>query len=375
METKGRKSAPRTWVRPITVIAALAAVLAAAPAYAATPAIQAPRVPPRYFVALAYVGQFKSWKLARADAVIASTATGRAIFTIPVPKPYNAFVAVSGAYDDRTFVLAAQKLTRTQTQSATRLYELRFRPASPGLEPQAVLTVLPIPVLPPGAFGYFDGIALSPDGTRVAVTHSAVGPAGPDVAVYSLATGRARTWTLAQNEIAADPAVETPSWEADGQHLALDVSWRRPAGGKCLDCIRLLNTAATGRDSGNLLADSKLLVRSPNLHVFVTWNAALIAPDGGRLLRSAIVPVPVTKNSFYDRPWIYTYAATGQLLRSMVGPRNINWAVLWTSPNGQSFIASSVSESQDTGFITAARFADGHWTRLRLPAQTLTATW
>jgi hypothetical protein len=60
-------------------------------------------------------------------------------------------VAVSGAEDDRTFVLAAQELTaqsaRSQlnTSSATRFYQLRISTAG---QPRAVLTALPLPVLP-----------------------------------------------------------------------------------------------------------------------------------------------------------------------------------------------------------------------------------
>lgn len=329
--------------------------------------------PPRYFVGLAYTGQFKSWKLVRREAIVASTASGKALTTVAPPKPYNTFVAVSGAYDDRTFVLAAQQVTtgRRRPGSPTRFYELRINLA--GSTATAGLTALPLPVLPANAFDSFDGIALSPDGTRLAVTHSSPGRTNANVTVYDLATGHSRVWPLPNDKVVADPAVETPSWEANGRYLALDVSSGDATGAKCLDCIRLLDTATR---AGDLLSDSRNLVRSPNLHVFVTWNAAFITPDGRHVLRSAIVPVPVSRNEYYDRSWIYDYSArSGALIKSLTSQSAIDWKLLWSSPGGQSFIASSLNENQDTGFITAARYIRGHWQPIPLPAQTLTAAW
>jgi hypothetical protein len=333
---------------------------------------QPPLAPPRYFVGLSYIGQFKSWKLVRREAVVASTATGKPIATVVPPAPYNTFIAVSGAYDDRTFVLAAQRVSpgrSAQFRLPTKFYGLRINPA--GSPTATTLSALPIPVLPPRTFSVFDGIALSPDGTRLAVTRSS-GLLNSNVTVYETATGHSRVWQVPQNEVGADSAVETPSWEANGRYLALDVSSRHPGGGHCLDCIRLLDTK---RADGNLLADSGNLVRSPDLHVYVIWNAALITPDGSHVLRSAIVPVRVTKNTFYDRSWIFDYTAAGTLTRSQSSHRSVDWTLLWSSPDGQSFIVSTTDENQNTGFITAALYAHGRWHSIRVPPQTLTAAW
>jgi hypothetical protein len=376
-----RRERLRALAAPIAAAAAVVMVVAivtvthdylSRPRPAAT--VVAPKIPPPYFVALTYVGHYRSWKLTRTDAVIASTATGQAILRIAPPKPYDTFSAVTSAYDGRTFVLEAQDPTPDTRQYPTKTKFFELQVTLRGTRSvAAAVTPLPIPALPASLFGPWDGIALSPDGTELAVTHADVGRTLPDIRVYDVATGRYRSWAMTSSEIAADPAVQTPSWQADGRHLALDVSWRNPGKTECLDCVRLLDTALP---SGHLLADSKILVRSPDLHVNVQWNTTAITPDGRHVLRSAIVPVPVTKNSFYDRPWIYDYSAsTGRLLRSVVGARAINWSILWTSPDGGSFIYSAVSEGLGSGFITAIRYAGGHRTTLRLPAQTLTAAW
>jgi hypothetical protein len=59
----------------------------------------------------------------------------------------------------------------------------------------------------------------------------------------------------------------------------------------------------------------------------------------------------------------------------MTGPRATDWALLWASPNGQSFIRSAVREGLNNGFIKAAIFTGGHWRPFRLPPQTRTAAW
>jgi hypothetical protein len=187
-------------------------------------------------------------------------------------------------------------------------------------------------------------------------------------------TGHSTTWQLPAKWIAARPVFSgAPSWEADGKHLAIDVSSGDSRRTRCLDCIRLLDTTTKG---GNFLTDSKRLVASANLHVEVAWNTAFVTPDGSQVLRSASVPVPVSPHSFYDRPWIYDYSAsTGRLLKTMTGPRATEWKLLWTSPDGQSFIRAAVREGLNNGFIKAAIFTGRHWRAFRLPPQTRTAAW
>ncbi len=287
---------------------------AIAPANSAAASGQAASAPPRYFVALSYPGQFTPSKLRLADAVISSTATGRALATVPVPAPYNSFVAISAAPDDRTFVLAAQTITKhfLAKRKGIQLYSLLIR-TRPGKPVTYFLTKLQIPPLPAVTPGRNPKLALSPDGTKLAVINTNA----PAITVYTLPTGTHHTWHIPQHDLVAVPATDTPSWQADNRHLALDTSSQQPGTPKCLDCIRLLDTAAR---RGTLLADSKLIVRSPSPHAVTDWNSALITPDGSHILRTAIVPIPITRHSFFEQPRIYDYAASGKLLRTIAGP-------------------------------------------------------
>ena len=122
-----------SWVTPLAAAAAVAAVVATSLAISATfhgqhqgsgagahtytgsgtgtgPVHGAPLGPPAalhdlppYFAELTDLTQVQAQK-----AVVRSTVTGQALATVTPPRPYNVFTWVSGATDDRTFVLAAQ---------------------------------------------------------------------------------------------------------------------------------------------------------------------------------------------------------------------------------------------------------------------------
>lgn len=88
------------------------------------------------------------------------------------PPPYATFVEVSAAADDRTFVLAAQKLAyctagRVPPVPATKFFLLRLDPGHGRPGAGATLTTLPIPAIPAGTA--VSDFALSPDGSRLAM--------------------------------------------------------------------------------------------------------------------------------------------------------------------------------------------------------------
>jgi len=92
-------------------------------------------------------------------AEVGATATGAVLAAIRTPTPTAGyFEYVSGAADDRTFVLAAVRRLRTE------LYLLRLDPHAR----TATLSPLPFTVAI-GADLQFAGLALSPDGRKLAV--------------------------------------------------------------------------------------------------------------------------------------------------------------------------------------------------------------
>ena len=129
---------------------------------------------PEFYVALELAGDGQCCRpgllyAPLTEAVVRVTATGAALATITVPRPYGTFTGVTAAADNRTFVLAAQELARLplRTPPATRFFLLRIDPASRLPASRAQLTPLPIPEQPGRAV---TGLALAPDATRLAVT-------------------------------------------------------------------------------------------------------------------------------------------------------------------------------------------------------------
>jgi hypothetical protein len=189
-------------------------------------------------------------------AVVRATATGAALASITTRTP---FVGVTGAADDRTFVLDAQRQVVGATVQWLGQPEFSLlRLSAAGAEES--FTRLTIPALPQGTA--VTGLALSPDGTKLAVEVDSGHNGQPgllEIRIYTLATGAFRTWSTRGSDDPVDPGgftgsgvdgSETISW-ADSTTLAFD--W----GNQTYIGVRLLDTAASG---DNLIADSRLAV-------------------------------------------------------------------------------------------------------------------
>ena len=262
------------WLAPVGAAAAVVAIVAAALALAggllrpgphpAAVHASAPRsyaaapgsVPP-YYVALNLTGNGDCCRPGLpdsplTDAVVRATATGTTLATITPPRPYGTFTGVTGAADDRTFVLAAEELTPLPETEAppTGFFLLRIDPANPVPSARARLTPLPITV-PPGAG--VSGLALSPDGSKLAVAEGDI-TAAPDLHVVAVATGAERVWAAAPGGPPPGPGAtgEPLSWAQDGRTVAFVSSGR---------AVRLLDSAAAG---SSILAGSRLIVSAPN---------------------------------------------------------------------------------------------------------------
>ncbi|HEX6520745.1 MAG TPA: hypothetical protein VF070_12160 [Streptosporangiaceae bacterium] len=260
-----RRSRP-TWIAPLAAAAAVAIVVVGSVAVGSWTARSGNGQPdnpgalkqgasaevfadvPKYYVEIPNAS----------SAVVRATATGATLATIATSTP---FVGVTGAADDRTFVLDAQRqvMGPTVTWPAQPAFYL-LRLSASGAEES--FTRLAIPALPKGVA--VTGLALSPDGSKLAVevdTENHFQPGLLEIRVYTLATGAFRTWSTQGSTDPVDPGgftgsgvdgSETISWAADGRTLAFDWAKNQSYVG-----VRLLDTAADGED---LIADSRLAV-------------------------------------------------------------------------------------------------------------------
>jgi hypothetical protein len=193
-------------------------------------------VPPYFASLTGLVGQ-------RNDVVIHATATGDNLVIFVPPKPYGTFSWVSAAADDRTFVLAAQPWHNTgnaidDTNEPTKFFLLRLSTGGAWYP----LKALPIPALPSSA--WVDGIALSPDGTKLAVAVDEDNPeVNPKIEVFTLATGAMKEWEWPGSGWIGNfkPTGSPLSWAADSRTLAYQLA---PANGTIE--VRLLDTATPG---------------------------------------------------------------------------------------------------------------------------------
>ena len=257
------------WTAPIAAAAAIVIVAAGSVAAgswlagsgngrSSNPAVLKPRASAGSFTGVpAYYVAVENPSL----AVVRATATGATLARVTTRTP---FVGVTGAADDRTFVLDAQRQVVGATVRWLGQPEFSLlRLSAAGAEES--FTRLTIPALPEGTA--VTGLALSPDGSKLAVEVDSGNFGQPgllEIGVYTLATGAFRTWSTHGSTDPVDPygftgsgvdGSQTISWAADSTTLAFDWANRSYVG------VRLLDTAASG---DNLIVDSRLAVIETN---------------------------------------------------------------------------------------------------------------
>ena len=367
-----------------------AASSSAAPA--STPAPANPGALPDYFVAindletmgqLPPAGQSALAKDPQPDSVIVGdTLTGQRLATV-TPPTGSTFVGLTGAADDRTFVLDSVQIEPgflTATQQRT-WYLLRIRP---GATPVTTLTRISFPV--PSAAD-IDGIALSPDGTKLAVFYQVARTgdgfpySGPfTLAIYSVATGAVlRSWTgtnpshgsLAYGSDGLPDSNNLLSWTSDGQRLAFDYNSSNSGGASLY-----LREVDLAEPSGDLLTDStvvaEIAVSTTNGRSKIWCDSLGITGDGqtavcgGQLLKTP--PVGATLNEPPTElapstgcaaptdpvyPGLAEISLTGDRLARVlyeVKPGCVGGtaAVLWSSPSGDT-VLGAVNYTEDPG--------------------------
>lgn len=374
------------WVRRLTPVAAAAAVVAviltvvtvsqnmhgtgaSAPGtMTAGPPISSylasGRIPP-YYIALAADGnpQFHP-----SYAVIHSTATGAALGTVAAAGRQTV-VAVSAAANDRTFVLDEQQWPQVRTNQSAPHSFILLRLGSGG----QVTSLGRLGVAVPSG-DFVTGLALSPDGRRLAVAVDAA-PHETVISVYTLATGAVRTWASSggigyvYGDLSTPVEAGTLAWTTDQRTLAFD--WLGTPTPSSSQGVWLLNLTLGG---GNLLADSRQAMSggypSSSLGQAMGIDGTLscqgpsnVTPDGSavicstsaelgsriaRLPNGNMAPVPRgVKIGFVE----YS-TATGKITH-VIGPWTIGTAstvasgVLWSNPSGSVLIGEIPAPGND----------------------------
>jgi DNA-binding beta-propeller fold protein YncE len=351
------------WARPLAAAAAVTAVIAGALAIArAIPgASPAPGTPATYSSAPAYYAYTVQGDIYNYNSggtqygfsaegryiKVRATATGKLLATVSPPKPYNNFSLLTAAANGRMFVFGAMRYWQRNAGPSPRLEErnqvtpmkflvLRITPAG-----RAQLSGLSLPeTLTPGQL---PTIALSPDGTRLAVAHG--GGQTATVQVITLTTGQVRQWVLPHTSWT--PVLRGQgAWTANGQTLAFgqDAIFRRlpRAPGEryrppVTTQVRLLDTVAPGTS----LASGKLLV----LHAPAGEAAPelpIITPDGTKLIGPVSAGTPAGR----QRGELAVYSArTGALLDALAP---WEWRVT-SRPGRGGFATQAVAWSNRSG--------------------------
>ncbi len=193
------------WLAPAAAAAAVLAIaitLVAArdmpdtrPSPAAAPA-GAPAGLPAYYLTFS---QPQTDMTVPVGLVLAATLTGKKLATLAPPHGLS-FSGITGAADDRTFVAAAHWYPYgVQTSQGRMRTWYLVRVGGTGTRVSLTMTRLPIPATKSGTD--VAGIALSPDGTMLAVAtqpYTDLLPIPQVLRVYSVATGRVlHTWRSA----------------------------------------------------------------------------------------------------------------------------------------------------------------------------------
>lgn len=357
----------------IAVAVALVAVRDAGDGRGLSPAArQADFAVPRYYVAVHQLG-----KSPLADGlVIGDTLTGARLATIAAARG-SRFVGVTGAADDRTFVVSTMPVPHgVKPKLTVTWYLLRIQPGS---TPDYRLTRLAIPDM--RSWGV-QGIALSPSGRELAM---ALFPAnGGDrwvLRTYSVATGKLlRSWSTG-NSVTLGVAVAIPGMQN------LPLSWADGDRAVVFQTFGVSRESVLGRESertidvttrsGNLIADSRVVWSTPDgtgAHGCELASPRLTA-DGKTVVCAA---TPVLGGKQGDRhvtlAWLaYSTSAPAVprvLYKVTVGAPNTYGnlsGILWSSASGRTLIvewavARSISPSAEHfGVVSHGRFR-------RLPA-------
>jgi hypothetical protein len=278
-------------------------------------------------------------------ALVRSTVTGRVLATVSPPRPYRVFTWVSGAADNRTFVLAAQRWWNIKSGQAgvaaqdrdvtapTVFFRLTFTPHTRS----AQLTRLHVPEKIRAT--NLAGVGVSPDGARLALDLR------KSIQIVTLATGATRTWTWPGRGWIGNwkPMGQIFSWSADGRYLAFQ-QW----GGQLNETmrVRVLDTTAAGTS----LAAAKVVVGFPYRAGTLATTNTFLTPDGARVVAAtSFYPPHHTGPGGYVQITEYSARTGKPLFHEDRFSASIGWQnVLWASPDGTALVVSDPRGKNDS---------------------------
>ena len=203
----------------------------------------------------------------RPVAEVRDSSSGKTLSVVRLPQGIDPKMSeIAAAGNDRTFVLALFSFPQT------RFY--RMRVAADGRS--ARLTSLNVPPLPAGQ--YADDIAVSADGSRLAVAVQFSGGQHGAVEVVSLATGAVRTWTTDRTGMPW-----TLSWADGGRELGFFWQDGGPDGRSprtSASGLWVLDTTAPG---SNLMSGRRIV---PEFVGGDAVQSAVLTPDGSTVIAS-----------------------------------------------------------------------------------------
>ena len=294
---------------------------------------------------------------------VRATATGKVLGTVPVPKPAKTISQIASAGNGRTFILAASRgplINKIPSEGPTRFYRLVLSPSGrPGR-----LTLLPIPT----ETQQIRGLALSPDGSRLAVALAPqiLSTGATRIRIFSLATGAEHEWVWPgtgeigwlAGYISQEGTAWSLSWTADSRTLLFvtdaDIRHRE------IKQVRLLNTADAGSNLRTAstrvpIPDNELSANNVH-HPFLLSQAPFITGDGRTVVapatRSLPRPHPAQhrgRPAPYLEDMIYKFSVqTGKIVRTLHDRKLVydnGSQILWMNPSGTVFITSEPTES------------------------------
>jgi len=267
------------WLAPAAAAAAVAAVVLGL-TFAGGLTGHRPSSGPVSGVPSYYLTLDEPWSGHFAKAVVHSSATGAALASTRIPMPGTAPPSLAAAADGRTFIVVDNNGPALGNGHGDRFYRLRVGPDGRSVRlDRLAISVHPLAV---------DGVALSPDGSRLAIAEQSCHGNGcqySQIQVVTLATGATRTWRTR-----ASGAPWSLSWAADGQQVAfLWESGRDSPPPAQRTGYWLLSMAGKG---GDLLPAEGPVRVPPNPGGNIP--AALVTPDGRAFITNStrIVPGP-----------------------------------------------------------------------------------